>query len=63
AVFQQPSTPPSVSGSPMAMPATFAGEAVECSGFLLQVNLFIRMQPQLFTSDDAKVAFLISLLT
>ncbi|KAL0167181.1 hypothetical protein M9458_039025 [Cirrhinus mrigala] len=63
AAFQQPSTPPSVSGSPMAMPATFAGEAVECSGFLLQVNLFIKMQPQLFTSDDAKVAFLISLLT
>ncbi|KAL0148322.1 hypothetical protein M9458_056384, partial [Cirrhinus mrigala] len=49
--------------SPMAMPTTFAGEAVECSGFLLQVNLFIKMQPQLFTSDDAKVAFLISLLT
>ncbi|KAL0153949.1 hypothetical protein M9458_050706, partial [Cirrhinus mrigala] len=63
AAFQQPSTPPSVSGSPMAMPATFAGEAVECSGFLLQVNLFIKMQPQLFTSEDAKVAFLISLLT
>ncbi|KAL0172892.1 hypothetical protein M9458_033203, partial [Cirrhinus mrigala] len=63
AAFQQPSTPPSVSGSPMAMPATFAGEAVECSGFLLQVNLFIKMQPQLFTSNDAKVAFLISLLT
>ncbi|KAL0148729.1 hypothetical protein M9458_055907 [Cirrhinus mrigala] len=47
AAFQEPSTPPSVSGSPMAMPATFAGEAVECSGFLLQVNLFIKMQPQL----------------
>ncbi|KAI2657118.1 Transposon Tf2-8 polyprotein [Labeo rohita] len=62
AAFQPPSTP-SVSGSPMAMPATFAGEAAECSGFLLQVNLFIKMQPQLFTSDDAKVAFLISLLT
>ncbi|KAI2646694.1 Retrotransposon-like protein 1 [Labeo rohita] len=61
--FQHPSTPSSVSGSPMAMPATFAGEAAECSGFLLQVNLFIKMQPQQFTSDDAKVAFLISLLT
>ncbi|KAL0166278.1 hypothetical protein M9458_038122, partial [Cirrhinus mrigala] len=63
AAFQPPSTPPSVSGSPMAMPATFAGEAAECSGFLLQVDLLIKMQPQLFTSDDAKVAFLISLLT
>ncbi|KAI2644451.1 Retrotransposon Gag-like protein 6 [Labeo rohita] len=47
--FQPLSTPPSVSGSPMAMPATFAGEATECSGFLLQVNLLIKMQPQLFT--------------
>ncbi|KAI2655942.1 Transposon Tf2-8 polyprotein [Labeo rohita] len=56
-------TPPSASGSPMALPATFAGEATECSGFLLQVNLYIQMQPQQFSSDNAKVAFLISLLT
>ncbi|KAI2645263.1 Transposon Tf2-8 polyprotein [Labeo rohita] len=56
-------TPPSASGSPMALPATFAGEAAECSGFLLQVSLFIQMQPQQFPSDSAKVAFLISLLT
>ncbi|KAL0167476.1 hypothetical protein M9458_035698, partial [Cirrhinus mrigala] len=63
AAFQATSVPSSASGSPMAMPATFAGEAAECSGFLLQVNLFIRMQPQQFTSENAKVAFLISLLT
>ncbi|KAI2647111.1 Transposon Tf2-8 polyprotein [Labeo rohita] len=56
-------TPPSASGSPMALPATFAGEAAECSGFLLQVNLYIQMQPQQFSSNNAKVAFLISLLT
>ncbi|KAL0168185.1 hypothetical protein M9458_036407, partial [Cirrhinus mrigala] len=56
-------TPPAASGSPMALPATFAGEATECSGFLLQVNLYIQMQPQQFSSDNAKVAFLISLLT
>ncbi|KAI2644394.1 Transposon Tf2-11 polyprotein [Labeo rohita] len=61
--FQTTPAPPSVSGSPMAMPTSFAGEAAECSGFLLQINLFIKMQPQLFSSDDAKVAFLISLLT
>ncbi|KAL0146621.1 hypothetical protein M9458_057961 [Cirrhinus mrigala] len=56
-------TPPAASGSPMALPATFAGEATECSGFLLQVNLYIQMQPQQFSSGNAKVAFLISLLT
>ncbi|KAL0147703.1 hypothetical protein M9458_056981 [Cirrhinus mrigala] len=37
--------------------------AAECSSFLLQVNLYIRMQPQQFPSENAKVAFLISLLT
>ncbi|KAL0149683.1 hypothetical protein M9458_055012, partial [Cirrhinus mrigala] len=63
AALQPPSPPPSASGSPMAMPVSFAGEAAECSGFLLQVNLFIQMQPQLFPSENAKVAFLISLLT
>ncbi|KAL0150983.1 hypothetical protein M9458_053710 [Cirrhinus mrigala] len=61
--FQATSAPSSASGFPMAMPTAFAGEAAECSGFLLQVNLFIRMQPQQFTSENAKVAFLISLLT
>ncbi|KAL0173126.1 hypothetical protein M9458_033437, partial [Cirrhinus mrigala] len=61
--FQPTPAPPSASGSPMAMPATFAGEAAECSGFLLQVNLFIQMQPRMFPSENAKVAFLISLLT
>ncbi|KAL0192225.1 hypothetical protein M9458_010521, partial [Cirrhinus mrigala] len=33
------------------------------SVFLLQVNLYIQMQPQQFPSENAKVAFLISLLT
>ncbi|KAL0151693.1 hypothetical protein M9458_052992 [Cirrhinus mrigala] len=56
-------TPPSASGSPMAVPAKFVGEATECSGFLLQVNLYIQMQPQQFPSEKAKVAFLTSLLT
>ncbi|KAL0154173.1 hypothetical protein M9458_050520 [Cirrhinus mrigala] len=53
AAFQPTPVPPSASGSPMAMPATFAGEAAECSGFLLQVNLFIQMQPQMFLSENA----------
>ncbi|KAL0146623.1 hypothetical protein M9458_057963 [Cirrhinus mrigala] len=52
AVFQPPSTPPSVSGSPMAVPATFAGEAADKS-----------LHQNATTTDDAKVAFLISLLT
>ncbi|KAL0195270.1 hypothetical protein M9458_008842, partial [Cirrhinus mrigala] len=31
AALQPLSPPPSASGSPMAMPASFAGEAAECS--------------------------------
>ncbi|KAL0188420.1 hypothetical protein M9458_015519, partial [Cirrhinus mrigala] len=58
-----PPTPPSASGSPMAVPAKYAGEAAECSGFLLQVNLYIRMQPQQFPTEQSKVAFLTSLLS
>ncbi|KAL0186716.1 hypothetical protein M9458_018386, partial [Cirrhinus mrigala] len=55
--------PPPASGCPMAMPPTFASEAAECSSFLLQVNLYIQMQSQQFPSENAKVAFLISLPT
>ncbi|KAF7698380.1 hypothetical protein HF521_004890, partial [Silurus meridionalis] len=40
-----------------------AGEASECRGFLLQVNLYIEMQPQRFPSERSKVAFFISLLS
>ncbi|KAL0173634.1 hypothetical protein M9458_029602, partial [Cirrhinus mrigala] len=58
-----PPAPPSASGSPMAVPAKYAGEAAECSGFLLQVNLYIQMQPQQFTTERTKVAFLTSLLS
>ncbi|KAL0151794.1 hypothetical protein M9458_052945 [Cirrhinus mrigala] len=63
AALTPPQTPPPASGSPMAVPAKFAGEATECSGFLLQVNLYIQMQPQQFPSEKSKVAFLTSLLT
>ncbi|KAI5628755.1 hypothetical protein C0J50_0089, partial [Silurus asotus] len=55
-------TPPS-SGSPMALPASFSGNAAECQGFLLQAAIYIEMGPQCFPSERAKVAFLISLLT
>ncbi len=55
--------PPSASASPMALPATYSGEAVECGGFLLQLSLFIEMQPQQFVFERSKVAFLISLLS
>uniref|UniRef100_A0A672RJ64 DUF4939 domain-containing protein n=1 Tax=Sinocyclocheilus grahami TaxID=75366 RepID=A0A672RJ64_SINGR len=57
------STLPIASVSPMALPASFAGDAAECGGFLLQVALFIEMQLLKFPTECSKVAFLISILT
>ncbi|KAF7707178.1 hypothetical protein HF521_018396, partial [Silurus meridionalis] len=54
---------PPPSGGPMALPASFSGDAAECHGFLLQVSLYIEMHPHSFPNERAKVAFLISLLT
>ncbi|KTG47759.1 hypothetical protein cypCar_00010363 [Cyprinus carpio] len=55
--------PQSASASPMAMPASYAGEPAGCGGFLLQLALYIEMQPLKFPTDRIKVAFLISLLS
>ncbi len=54
--------PQSASASPMAMPASYAGDLAECGGFL-QLALHIEMQPQKFPTERSKVAFLISLLS
>ncbi len=55
--------PRSEAASPMAIPANFSGGVVEFSIFLLEVSLYIKMQSQEFSSERAKVALLISLLT
>jgi len=49
--------------SPMARPAPFSGEAEECNGFLLQCSLTIKLQPQMFTTEQSRIAFVISALT
>ncbi len=56
-------SPLAASGSPMALPASYACDAAEWGSFPLQVALFIEMQPQRFLTGRSKVAFLISLLT
>ncbi len=58
-----PPPPQSASASPMALPAAYAGDSAECGGFLLQLALYIEMQPQKFPTKRSKVAFLISLLS
>ncbi len=61
--LQPPSTTASQSAStsPMDRPTTYSGE--ECSGFLLQCSLFFEMQPQVFPSNWAKIAYIIPLLS
>ncbi len=54
---------PSVVASPMAKLAPFTGVAEECNGFILQCSLSLEMQLYLYTTDRAKIAFIISLLT
>lgn len=52
----------SASACPRAKPTTYSGEARECSSFLLQCSLYFEMQPHQFASEEAKIAFIISLL-
>lgn len=49
--------------SPVVRPAPYAGAAEECNGFLLQCSLTIHTQPQLYPSEQCKIAFVISSLT
>ncbi|ROL41602.1 Retrotransposon-derived protein PEG10 [Anabarilius grahami] len=53
---------PPVYASPMARPAPYSGSAEDCSGFLLQCELVLEMQPHLYPNDTAKIAFIISQL-
>ncbi len=48
--------------SPMVRPAPYSGRAEDCNGFLLQCSLTFEMQPHLFPTERAKIAFIISLL-
>ncbi len=56
-------TSPIVFASPMARPAPFTGSAEECNGFLLQCTLTIDLHPQMFPTDQSKIAFVITSLT
>ncbi len=49
--------------SPMARPAPYSGDPEECNGFILQCSLTIDLHPQMFLTDQAKIAFVITSLT
>ncbi len=57
------SSSPVMFASPMARPAPYSGEPEECNGFLLQCSLTIDLHPQMFLTDQAKIAFVITSLT
>lgn len=54
---------PTVVTSPVTKPAPYLGSPEDCNGFLLQCSLALKMQPHLYSTDQAKIAFIISLLT
>ncbi len=54
---------PPVIASPMARPAPYSGRVEECNGFLLQCLLALEMQPHLYPTERAKIAFIISSLS
>ncbi len=57
------SSSPVMFASPMARPAPYSGDPEECNGFLLQCSLTIDLHPQMFLTDQAKIAFVITSLT
>ncbi|KAI2660671.1 Transposon Tf2-6 polyprotein [Labeo rohita] len=50
-------------GPRLAFPEKFDGTPAKCKGFLLQCSLFVSQQPHLHPTDEAKIAFVCSLLT
>ncbi|KAL0154036.1 hypothetical protein M9458_050695, partial [Cirrhinus mrigala] len=50
-------------GPRLAFPEKFDGTPTKCKGFLLQCSLFVSQQPHLHPTDEAKIAFVCSLLT
>ncbi|KAI2665823.1 Transposon Tf2-9 polyprotein [Labeo rohita] len=58
------SPPPAFAASPrLAFPEKFDGSPARCKGFLLQCSLFVSQQPHLYPTDEAKIAFVCSLLS
>ncbi|KAL0195339.1 hypothetical protein M9458_008911, partial [Cirrhinus mrigala] len=63
-VVNPPAAAAAVTASPrLAFPEKFDGTPSKCKGFLLQCTLFVNQQPNLYSTDESKIAFICSLLT
>ncbi|KAI2650806.1 Transposon Tf2-6 polyprotein [Labeo rohita] len=60
---QLPAVQPVTASPRLAFPEKFDGTADKCKGFLLQCTLFVNQQPNLYATDESKIAFVCSLLT
>ncbi|KAI2661634.1 Transposon Tf2-6 polyprotein [Labeo rohita] len=60
---QLPAAQPVTASPRLAFPEKFDGTAAKCKGFLLQCTLFVNQQPNLYATDESKIAFVCSLLT
>ncbi|KAI2644948.1 Transposon Tf2-6 polyprotein [Labeo rohita] len=58
-----PAAQPVTASPKLAFPEKFDGTAAKYKGFLLQCTLFVNQQPNLYASDESKIAFVCSLLT
>uniref|UniRef100_A0A3B3B5B8 DUF4939 domain-containing protein n=1 Tax=Oryzias melastigma TaxID=30732 RepID=A0A3B3B5B8_ORYME len=56
-------TPAHTLGPRIALPDKFNGDPEQCVGFLMQCELFLRQQPSLYPTEEAKVSLVCSLLT
>ncbi|KAL0195002.1 hypothetical protein M9458_008574, partial [Cirrhinus mrigala] len=60
---QLPGAQPITASPRLAFPEKFDGTAAKCKGFLLQCTLFVNQQPNLYATNESKIAFVCSLLT
>ncbi|KAL0202757.1 hypothetical protein M9458_000775, partial [Cirrhinus mrigala] len=60
---QLPVVQPVTASPRLAFPDKFDGTPTKCKGFLLQCTLFVNQQPNLYATDESKIAFVCSLLT
>ncbi len=63
ATIAEASAQPSSVSPRLAFPEKYDGNPTQCKGFLLQCTLFVNQQPALYSTEEARISFVCSLLT